>query len=227
MKTHWKNDRQIEDFADNPVINFAGFLVFLSLIAIALKLFVVNLTPYFLLMGQEAVEPSGTPIIGWLFDALFALFFGMGAVIAWSLVNGAQILWLLIRWDKAAYRGAIKIARQDASTSAADNHGDRRGNRDARKAERHISKIPFLFISYSGLIALGAFVVDLIVNLNAYPVIKSWPRFFAGLAIGDFSPIDARHLLALVVSLFSTELIAVALVVVGSWIWTRRQGLTN
>ena len=221
-------DRFGEAAEDSWLVALVARLIFIGLIGIALKLFVVNLTPYLVLLNQNAIAPSGTPIIGWAQDALAALIFGTGAVLAWTLVNGGQIFWLFILADKAAWRGAMRTAREDAQQldGNASRPGYRR-SRPVRRAERHVGKMPFLFIAWSGYVALGCFVIDLIVNLRCYPVIKDLGRFFAGMAIGDFSPIDTNHLLTLVVSLFSTEIMAVLLMVVGHWIASRNKGLAD
>lgn len=206
--------------SDNPAIGWIARGALIVLIGVALKLFVINLTPYLLLIGQDAVEPSGIPILGWLVDVLAALIFCTGATLIWALVNGAQILWLVILADKWAWRGAIATARRDAAATGGNVKGEAYAT---RRAKRHLSKLPFQFIAWSGYIALGAFAFDLIVNLRAYPPIANWPAFYAGLTIGDFSAIDMGKVLVLALSLFSTEVLAVAIVAVWGWVWTRSQ----
>lgn len=190
--------------------------------ALALKLAVINVAPYLVILGQSPIKPSGTPLIGWLLDALSLVVFGLGALLLWGAVNGLQLLWILITLDKVALRAAIKASH--ANSQSVPQATGRPGKAE-RKARRKLAGLPFFFLRFSGFLALGAFVLDGIVNLLHYPPVKSWSAFWAGSAIGDFSAVDLQTLMMFLFSLFSTEVLAVAIAVVFAWIVYHQEGV--
>ncbi|MBN8563557.1 MAG: hypothetical protein J0L70_23745 [Leptolyngbya sp. UWPOB_LEPTO1] len=214
-KPNWK-DRVADN--DNPFMMIAAIVIFAILAALALKLIQVNLMPYMKVLGLPEFKPSNTPIVGWAMDLLHLLYFATGAVILWFLVNLAQVIWILIALDRRAHRTAVREARKELDRQGSQHESDGQ----IRKLKRRATRVPFFFIAASGWIALAAFVAEFLINLKAYPPIRSWNAFIAGLTIGDLSPINFNQVAAILWGCFSTELVIIALIIVGQWIWSHK-----
>lgn len=221
MRTTRRNlYERLEESADNPIFLLIATALFLALFGIALKVVFNNVEPYLALTGSSQIKPSGYPIIGWLFDVINLCYVAAGAMTTWALIQGSQVSWILIQLDRKAQRTAIKESRREASTIDANSGDDARIRRMRRKAIR----VPFFFIAASGWIALAAFVAEFVINARYFPLIKSWNAFLAGLTIGNLSAINSDNLISLLWNLFSTEFSVVALIIVGQWIWSHRNG---
>ncbi|MBW4441879.1 MAG: hypothetical protein KME10_11710 [Plectolyngbya sp. WJT66-NPBG17] len=203
---------------DNPFMMLVAIVIFTILCALALKLIQVNLMPYMKVLGLPAFKPSNTPIIGWGMDLLSLLYFATGAVILWFLINLAQVTWILIALDRRAHRTAAREAKKELDRQGSGYESDGQ----IRKLNKRAVRVPFFFIAASGWIALAAFVAEFLINVKAYPPIRSWNAFIAGLTIGDLSPINFNQVAAILWGCFSTELVIIALIIVGQWIWSHR-----
>jgi hypothetical protein len=218
-KSDWKT-RFSQAFSDgeNPIMFLVAVTIFTILIALALKVIAVNLMPYLIVTGAPAFKPSNTPIVGWAMDLLTLLYVATGAVILWFLINLAQVVWILIALDRRAHRTAVRESQRESDRQGTEYESDGQ----IRKLKRRATRVPFFFIAASGWIALAAFVAEFAINLKAYPPIRSWNAFVAGLSIGDVSAIDFNKVMAILWGCFSTELVVIALIIVGQWIWSHR-----
>ena len=203
---------------DNPFMMIVAIVIFAILCALTLKLFQVNLMPYMKVMGLPAFKPSGTPIVGWLLDALTLLYVATGAVILWFLINLAQVIWIFIALDRRAHRTAVRESRKELERQGSGYESDGQ----IRRLKKRAVRVPFFFIAASGWIALAAFVTEFVINLRAYPPVRSWNAFIAGLTIGDLSPIRFDEVFKILWSCFSTEFVIIALIIVGQWIWSHK-----
>ncbi|MCY7278160.1 MAG: hypothetical protein LH702_31595 [Phormidesmis sp. CAN_BIN44] len=217
--TDWKTRMKdgIAD-SDNPLMMLVAVAIFAILIALALKLIALNILPYLVVMGSPAFTPSNVPIIGWAYDLLTLCYLATGAVILWFLIQLAQVVWILIALDRRAHRSAVRESQREQAAQGTQYESDGR----IRRIRRRAIGVPFFFIAASGWIALAAFVAEFVINLKAYPPIKNWNAFVAGLTIGDLSPIDFNKVLAILWGCFSTELVVIALIIVGQWIWSHK-----
>ena len=211
---------RVRDFLeDNSGFRLIAWGVFLGLVSVAIKVMTVNIAPYLILFGSPIPAPSNIPIIGWLFDLLVVLFMGFGASIVWAIVNFTQLVWILIYFDTKAARAAAKESQRTAN-----DFGDVSGDRELRKVKRRATRIPFFFMVASGYAALVAFIVEFCISLRAYPPFKDWGEMWAGLMIGDFSPIDGGNLLNQLWCVFSTEIVVIAVIVAWQWVKYSRRG---
>jgi hypothetical protein len=210
------------DAVDSPVSMGIALVILAVLCALLLKVVHNNIAPFFIVMGEPVPQTSGIPIIGWAYDLLHLLYVGTGALIAWLLVNLAETMWILIALDRKAHRTAIKESQQEQAAQQSQASSGRE-DRHIRRMRRRAIKLPFFFQAASGWIALVAFVIDAIVNWQAYPAVKDWGAFMAGLTIGDMSPIDWQHVLQQGWNLFSLELLVVAIIICAQWVWMHRQ----
>jgi hypothetical protein len=211
-----------DEIDDNPASFFAAILILIVLCSLFLKVLFINAEPFLILVGADVPKPSGYPIIGWGFDVLNMLYVGTGGVLLWGLVQLAETTWILVAMDRKAHRVATRESQKELEYQEA--HGtDSKSDRHIRKMRRRAVKLPFFFQGASGYIALGAFVFDIIVNWRAYPLFSDFDAFTAGLTIGDFSPIDWDNAMRQFWNLFSVEILVVAIIAVGQWVWMHKQ----
>ena len=203
---------------DNPFMMLIAVAIFIVLCALALKLIAINLMPYLVVMGSPTFQPSNVPIIGWAYDLLTLCYFATGAVILWFLIQLAQVVWILIALDRRAHRSAVRESQREQAAQGTQYESDGR----IRRIRKRAVGVPFFFIAASGWIALAAFVAEFVINLKAYPPVRNWNAFVAGLTIGDLSPIDFSKVMAILWGCFSTELVVIALIIVGQWIWSHK-----
>lgn len=210
-----------EEIEDSPASFFAAILVLIVLCALFLKVLFINAEPFLLLVGATVPKPSGYPIVGWAFDVLNILYLGTGGVLLWALVQLAETTWILVAMDRKAHRVATREALKEQDYQSQNSSPT--DDRHIRKMRRRAIKLPFFFQAASGYIALGAFVFDIVVNWRAYPLFKDFDAFTAGLMIMDFSPIDWDNALRQFWNLFSVEILVVAIIAVGQWVWMHKQ----
>lgn len=210
------------DDMDSPLSMGIALIVLAVLCALLLKVIYNNIAPFMIVMGEPIPKASGIPIIGWAYDVLKLLYVGTGAFIAWFLVNLAETMWILIALDRKAHRAAIKESQKEQSYQQSQQTTGRE-DRHIRRMRKRAIKLPFFFQAGSGWIALAAFAIDAIVNWKAYPAVKDWGALMAGLTIGDLSPIDWNNVMQQGWNLFSLELLVVAIIVCGQWVWMHRQ----
>lgn len=210
-----------EEIEDSPASMFVAILILIVLCSLFLKVLFINAEPFLILVGADVPKPSGYPIIGWAFDVLNMLYIGTGGVLLWALVQLAETTWILVALDRKAHRSATREAQKELEYQ--DQQSGQKSDRHIRKMRRRAVKLPFFFQAASGYIALGAFVFDIIVNWRAYPLFSDWDAFTAGLTIGDFSPILWDNALRQFWNLFSVEILVVAIIACGQWVWMHRQ----
>ena len=215
-----KFKQRLDNATDNPFIFGFSILLFVILLAIALKSVASNIAPYIAFTNSQQIAPSNIPIIGWGFDILTILYVATGAFILWFLIQVCQITWILIAIDRKSHRAAIREAQKEIRSQSSEMEGDR----SVRKIRKRAVRIPFFFMAASGYIALGSFIAEFIINVRYFPVITNWNRFVSGLTIGTITGIDSQQLLYLCSNLFATELLVIALVMVGQWIWSHQNG---
>jgi hypothetical protein len=213
---------QFIDEVDSPVSMGITLVLLAVLCALLLKVIHNNIAPFLIVMGDPVPKPSGIPIIGWGYDMLNLLYVGTGAFIAWFLVNLAETMWILIALDRKAHRTAIKESQKEQAYQQSQQSNGRE-DRHIKRMRRRAIKLPFFFQAGSGWIALAAFIVDALINWRAYPAVKDLGAFMAGLTIGDLSPINWNNIMQQAWNLFSLELLVVAIVVCGQWVWMHRQ----
>ena len=217
--------QRLDNATDNPFIFGFSILLFVILLAIALKSVASNIAPYIAFTNSQQITPSNIPIIGWGFDILTILYVATGAFILWFLIQICQITWILIAIDRKSHRAAIREAQKEIDSQSSDGEQDgQQSDRAVRKIRKRAVKIPFFFMAASGYIALGSFIAEFIINVRYFPVITNWNRFISGLTIGTITGIDTQQLLYLCSNLFATELLVIALVMVGQWIWSHQNG---
>ena len=215
-----KFKQRLDNATDNPFIFGFSILLFVILLAIALKSVASNIAPYIAFTNSQQITPSNIPIIGWGFDILTILYVATGAFILWFLIQVCQITWILIAIDRKSHRAAIRESQKEIDSQSSEMEGDR----SVRKIRKRAVRIPFFFMAASGYIALGSFIAEFIINVRYFPVITNWNRFVSGLTIGTITGIDTQQLLYLCSNLFATELLVIALVMVGQWIWSHQNG---
>lgn len=214
----------IRDSIDDAPGSFTvAILILTILIALFLKVIAINIAPYLIVMGEPVPAPSGIPIVGWIWDVLNLAYFYTGAFIAWGLLLMAETVWILIYFDRKAHRAAIRQS-QDEQHYQSQSPNTTKPDRITRRMQRRAIRLPFFFIGAAGFIALVGYVIEAIVQFNAYPVIKSWETFTAGLSIGDLSSVDFGHILKGAWGMVGTELFIVAIIIVMQWINLHRAG---
>lgn len=138
----------------------------------------------------------------------------------WFIVQGLQIFWLVLLIDEQANTGALKKSEQIGSRFEGKKYSHRR---DKSMVER-IKSIPYFFIRWSGLLALGAYTFDLIINSAKYPPAKDLETFAKAVSLGKWELINQDMFNALMIALFAVEALAVLAIVVWMWIDARKAG---
>jgi hypothetical protein len=205
---------------DSETFGTTLFIAFgvIILTAIAWKVFAINIRPYAIVMGDKLPAPSKIPLIGWGWDLLNIAYYCTGAFLAWGITQFFQASWIAISLDRKALRTAIRKSRKELDSQVSqDSH--------TRKQSRKLSKIPFAYRYWSAYLAIGFFVIEVLVNLKAYSPVApdKWAEFWLKASIGDYSLIDWGNIGQLLWSLFSTELVVVAVVIFWQWISYRNE----
>jgi hypothetical protein len=212
----FKNDS--DGFGSTLFIGFGAII----LTAIAWKVFAINIKPYAIVMGDTLPAPSKIPLIGWGYDLLNIGYYCTGAFLAWGITQFFQASWIAITLDRKALRTAIRKSRKELDNQSTEGS---KTDSNTRRESRRLSKIPFAYRYWSAYLAIGFFIVEVIVNLKAYPPVApdKWAEFWLKASIGDYSLIDWGNIGQLTWSLFSTELVVVAVVIFWQWISHRNE----
>lgn len=211
-----------EQLEDSPILTTIVIILFLGLATGLLTVALINLKPYTLLMGGVGAQTEWVKEIPWLGSMLAGLGDGfkyLGAVLIWAPVQILQCLWFLIALDAKAQRNAVKtsIELQEDMEQAQGN----RSNRETRKAIKRVARIPFFFTKWAILLALGAYVFDLVVGVKVYPVWSSWETFTFWIKSLNPMWISQSEAINLAIMLFSFEAVLVLTVIVGQWLFIR------
>lgn len=216
------NNVQWQEVKDNKIITLIGWLMLAGLTVALIRVAILNIAPYAHLLRMAGAENTQDwvywiPGVGWLLKQWGNLVNAIGAVLVWAAVQSFQCLWIVIKLDRQAYRGAIaqsKIGRYEL-----------RGEDDGRtrKIERSARRIPYAFIRWSALLALAAYTFDLVVGCLLYPPADSFQKFFFALSSGATNLIDTEASISLLLMLFSFEALLVPFVIVAQWQFVRRQ----
>jgi hypothetical protein len=205
----------------NWIIQTLLWILFIGLFTGLITIALINLKPYTLLMAGVAGQTAWVlelPILGPLLERLSIGASYIGAILIWAPIQILECLWLIIALDTQAQKNAIALSQQltDATTTT-------RKNRRAYRASKKLSAIPFFFVRWASLLALGAYTFDLIVGLRTYPLWKDWNTF--QLWAKSLNPIwlNTQNAIDLGVMLFSFEAILVLTIVVGQWLFTRNR----
>jgi hypothetical protein len=208
---------KFNDEKDGIGLYVATILGATILTAIAWKVFSINVRPYAIVMGDTLPQPSRVPIIGWAWDLLNIAYYCTGAFLAWFVTQFFQASWIAISLDRKALRSAIRKSRKELDRQ--DTEGSKQ-DRTTRKAARTLSKIPFAYRYWSAYLALGFFVVEVLVNFKAYPpvAVDRLSEFWLRASVGDYGLLDWSNIAQMLWSLFSTELVIVAIVIFWQYI---------
>lgn len=227
MTTTTTRKRRFEQFRDSiddaPGSFTVAILVLIILIALFLKVIALNIAPYLIVMGEAVPPASNLPIVGWIWDVLNLAYFYTGAFIAWGLLLMAETIWILIYFDRKAHRAAIRQS-QDEQHYQSQAPGNTTPDRITRRMQRRAVRLPFFFIAAAGFIALVGYGIEAVIQFKAYPPIKSWDAFTAGLSIGDLSPVNFDNIARAAWGMVGTELFVVAIIIVIQWINMHRAG---
>ncbi|NJN49848.1 MAG: hypothetical protein HC805_08915 [Alkalinema sp. RL_2_19] len=130
-----------------------------------------------------------------------------------------QCLWFLIALDAKAQRNAVRTSIE--LQADLEQVQGTRSNAQTRRAMKRVARIPFFFTKWAILLALGAYVFDVVVGIKVYPVWSSWETF--GLWIKTLNPmwINQSESVNLAIMLFSFEAVLVLTVIVGQWLFHR------
>lgn len=212
--------RTSEVLDDNPILRAIVVVLFLGLLTGLVAVVLINLRPYTLLMngiGEQAGWVAAIPWLGALLVNLGVGFKYLGAVLIWAPVQILECLWFLIALDANAQKNAVKtsIALQEDMEQVQQY----RSNAETRRAARRVARIPFFFTKWAVLLALGAYVFDLVVGVRVYPVWTNWDTFT--LWIKSLNPmwVNQPEAINLAIMLFSFEAVLVLTVIVGQWLF--------
>ena len=206
-------------YEDNPIIKVLLWALFIGLFTGLITIALINLKPYTLLMAGVGAQTSwvlNLPLIGPVLERLSIGASYVGAILIWVPVQILECLWLIIGLDTKAQKNAI-----DLSNQLTDD--DTKKNSRSRRASKKLSAIPFFFIRWASLMALGAYMFDLVVGLQTYPLWKDWTTFM--LWSKSFNPmwINTQNAIDLTVMLFCFEAVLVLTIIVGQWLFTRNR----
>lgn len=208
-------------YDDNPIIKVLLWALFIGLFTGLITVALINLKPYTLLMAGVGVQTSwvlNLPLLGPVLERLSIGASYVGAILIWVPIQILECLWLIIALDTTAQKNAIDLSNQLTN----DTDTSQRNSR-SRRAAKKLSAIPFFFIRWASLLALGAYAFDLAVGLTTYPLWKDWNTFM--LWSKSFNPmwINSQNAIDLCIMLFSFEAILIMTIVVGQWLFTRNR----
>lgn len=224
-KVYRENIRTFMEDNDNPGMVSIALIMLCVLGAIGLKLLWNNVSPFVVVLGGKMIMPSHIPVVGWGVDALTVIYTFTGAFIAWALCQFAELFWIVVMLDNKAKRQAQKISTAERTIQDAENKISK-PDRRMRKIQKQARSIPFFFQGASGFIALIGFVVEVAVNSKAYPLITDWSRFIAGISLMKLEGVDFNNFWIQFFNLFSTELLAIAILATWQWL-TMHKGANN
>lgn len=209
---------------ESPASFFCALAIMAVLLMLLMKIIAMNLYPFALVVGSDIPKASNWPIIGWFWDVLNILYTSMGAFLLWLVINACELGWIAVGLDRAAERAAIREAREEEARHSAGGFGD---DRQTRKMRRRAVRIPFFYKAVAGYLALGAFVVDMIINWKAFPLVKDWDGFRDSLTLEITPPIDWANAGQQFFNLFNVEILAIAILATAQWIWMHKKGVQN
>jgi hypothetical protein len=215
----WRVSEQLED---SPLLTAIVGILFLGLATGLITVALINLKPYTLLMGGIGAQTGWVAEIPWLGGILSNLGNGfkyVGALLIWAPVQILQCLWFLIALDAKAQKNAVKTSIElQADMEQAQGS---RSNATTRRAVKRVARIPFFFTKWAILLALAAYVFDLVVGVKVYPVWSSWEMFKFWIKSLNPMWINQPEAINLAVMLFSFEAVLVLTVIVGQWLFMR------
>lgn len=216
-------DKGFEMYEDSGVFRFLSWFMLLSLVVGLFVVVKMNIQPYYTMLSQGQEDGWAMaivkviPLIGSAVKTFGATITAVGAFFVWGLTQCAQCLWLIIRIDRKANQNAL--IRSNAIRARV---GSAHKGRDKRIANRTIG-IPYFFIRWSGLISLGAYVFDLILGLNEYPLAESAEKFWFYINTGMLDKLDIAHLRNLLVMMFTFEALLYPTIIIWQWIRIRNR----
>lgn len=221
--TRFNRANAVEAYEDSRFIQAISWILFTALFAALITIAIVNIKPYTVVAASVTANSTwiyGIPLLGWIFKGMSIGVEHILAILIWVPVQILECLWLIIALDAKAQKAALR----QAALLSRDIAGAKNGGKESRAAVRRISKIPFFFIKWAAMLALGAYTFDLIVGLRAYPVWKDWDSFQMWMKSMDMMWINVQNLQDLVMMLFSFEAVLVLFLVVGQWVMMRSDG---
>jgi hypothetical protein len=206
---------------DNPWMAWIAWVLLIGLTTGLVTLGIITVKPYYLVMSSLGGSIEWTfqiPLIGGAIEGFATSCAYIAALLLWIPVHILKCLWIVIGLDAKAQKSAIRqsAAIRDAATfDRLDGQG--------RRATKRMSRSPFFFVKWAGLMAIGAYVFDAIVGLKAYPVWDSMGKFT--MWAKSFNPIwiHSDHAINLLISLFAFEVLLILVIVVAQWVWHRKQ----
>ncbi|MDV3349928.1 hypothetical protein QGP82_14580 [Leptothoe sp. LEGE 181152] len=216
-------DKVIDEIKDHWVVNVVSWVVLLGLVVALIKLASMNIVPYIWFVKNFGHETNQMwveylPVIGTLHKGFMGFVHGIAGILLWGLVQALQTLWVIVGLDRRAHGNALREAR-----------ASRVDNKDATSYEKRMSKkaqaIPFFFLKWSALLALGAYAFDGVLGVSVFPPADSLQTFLFALGSGMTNQIDGKNVLQLLTMMFSFELLLIPTVVVAQWQYHRSQGV--
>ena len=212
----------VEAYEDSRIIQVISWILFTALFAALITIAIVNIKPYTVVAASVTANSTwiySLPLIGWMFKGMSVGVEHILAILIWVPVQILECLWLIIALDAKAQKAALR----QATALSRDVNASRNGGKESRAAARRISKIPFFFIKWAAMLALGAYAFDLVVGLRAYPVWADWDNFLMWTKSMDPMWVNLQNLQDLVMMLFSFEAVLVLFLVVGQWVMMRSE----
>ena len=212
-------NRVVEDFEGNWLFSAIIWLIMVGLVVALIKLASMNIVPYIWFIknfGQETNKMwiEYLPVIGAIHSGWMAFIHGIAGFLLWALVQILQTLWILVGLDRRAHKNALceaRAARVDGSNATAYE----------RRMSRKAQSIPFFFLKWAALLALGAYAFDGVLGVSVFPPADSLQTFLFALGSGMTSQIDGKNVLSLLTMMFSFELLLIPTVVIAQWHWHR------
>ncbi len=213
---------RLDDVKDSWIFNAIIWVSMAGLLVALLKLASMNVAPYIWFIknfGQETNQMwlDYVPVFGAIHKGFVSTIQGIAGVLLWGLVQVLQTLWILVGLDRKAHSNALKEAR-----AARVSNPDQQSSYE-RKMTRRAQSIPFFFVKWSGILALGAYAFDGVLGLSIFPPAANFQTFLFALGSGMTSQIDGQNVLSLLVMMFSFEVLLIPSVVVFQWYWHRQQ----
>lgn len=208
------------DIKDDGIFGILAWLILVVFISLFCKVISINVLPYAIVFGDTLPAPSGIPIIGWAYDVIVMAYTSMGAFLAWALLNLGQCLWIVISLDRKVHRSVLTQMSAEHRLQGLEGRSDSSGIRQMRKRSL---KLPAAILTYAGVIAIGCYVAESIINFKAYPPVNDFSRFLTSLALGKFEVFNVENILKFLWGMFSTEAFVVAIIVICLWIQARKE----
>lgn len=196
---------------------FMALLVIGLLIGCVVALFTValfNIQPYVLLMSWAGDQADWIMEISWLSWMVTNFNIGaqyIAAFFVWLVVQAFQCIWILVGLDVVANVNAAKKSKQILADTDSEQ----------------LAQIPFFFVKWAKLLAIGAYAFDLVVGLKQYPIWASWQVFL--MWIKSLNPIwiNGGNIVNLLLMLFCFEGVLALVIVVWQWLTTRNTTIST